>query len=107
MATKPFSPHRYLVAAARRVWRWDTAKKLVATQCAIGSTRRICAGCKQGFPKKEVHIDHIEPVGKQPREWDDYPNFYRRLFCPASNLQGLCKSCHKAKTAKEAKERHK
>jgi len=46
-------------------------------------------------------IDHIAPVGKQPREWDEYPEFYKRLFCGAENLQFLCTECHHTKTVKE------
>ncbi len=96
---KKWNPHSYLVSAARRVWRWCPEKREAATKCAVGSARRKCTSCEKVFPKKQVHIDHIEPVGKQPREWDEYPNFYRRLFCPPTNLQGLCITCHAQKTS--------
>lgn len=104
---KAFSPHPYLVAAARRVWQWYPEKKLVATACSIGTKQRRCAKCLKVFDRKQVHIDHIEPVGKQPRDWDEYPAFYRRLFCPASNLQALCVECHKRKSSNESKLRSK
>lgn len=104
---KSWNPHHYLVSAARRVFRWSPEKKLVANNCAVGTTRRRCASCAGVYPRKLVHIDHIEPVGLQPRAWDDYPEFYRRLFCDASNLQGLCKECHGKKTQKDIKEMRK
>jgi 5-methylcytosine-specific restriction endonuclease McrA len=100
-----FNPHRYLVSAARREWRWSPEHKEAALNCAVGTTRRTCVTCKETFPRKQVHIDHISPVGKQPRDWDEYPAYYRRLFCPVSNLNGVCVPCHKIKSAKENKER--
>ncbi len=100
---KKWNPHSYLVSAARRVWRWCPEKKAAAAQCAVGASKRRCTECKTVFPKKQVHIDHIDPVGKQPRDWDEYPNFYRRLFCPPLNLQGLCLICHAKKTAAQRK----
>jgi 5-methylcytosine-specific restriction endonuclease McrA len=102
-----WNPHRYLVAAARRVWRWCPEKKIAAAVCAVGSTKRRCSTCNEVFPKKLVHMDHIIPVGKQPREWEEYPEFYRRLFCAASNIQGLCRPCHKSKTNVDVKEMRK
>lgn len=96
-----FNPHRYLVAAARKVWRWSPEHREAAQMCAVGTTRRKCLTCAAVLPRKEVHIDHVSPVGSQPRTWDDYPAYYRRLFCPVSNLKGMCVSCHRVKTAKE------
>jgi 5-methylcytosine-specific restriction endonuclease McrA len=104
---KPFNPHPYLVSAARRIWRWSDEKKTASELCAVGKDKRRCTTCREVFPRKLVHMDHIVPVGKQPREWADYPGYYERLFCPASNIQGLCKTCHKEKTIKDLKEMHK
>jgi 5-methylcytosine-specific restriction endonuclease McrA len=44
-----------------------------------------------------VHVDHIEPIGDL-ESWDSY---IEKLFCPASNLQVLCKDCHDKKTTNE------
>lgn len=60
-----------------------------------------CASCHNLFQSKEVEVDHIMPVINPLKgfiTWDDY---IERLFCPLSNLQTLCKKCHKAKTAAE------
>lgn len=56
-----------------------------------------CAKCREAFDRKDVHVDHIDPVGSF-QNWDDY---IERLFCPASNLQILCAPCHKRKTKEE------
>jgi 5-methylcytosine-specific restriction endonuclease McrA len=109
---KSWSPHPYLVAAARKVWRWSSERRAVINECERGvkkgkldTRERQCSECNKWFPSKskQIHIDHIEPVGKQPRDWDEYAEFYRRLFCPKSNLRPLCLSCHKIKTAEDRK----
>ena len=64
-----------------------------------------CAKCKKHFVAKDIQIDHIEPC-IDPKvgfvSWDEYIN---RMYCDASNLQALCKSCHKKKTDAERKAR--
>lgn len=64
----------------------------------------LCALCEGEFPSKEVEVDHIEPVisSKGFTSWDDY---IARLFCDKSNLQVVCKSCHKIKSYNETQER--
>lgn len=64
----------------------------------------LCALCEGEFPAKEVEVDHIEPVisSKGFTSWDDY---IARLFCDKSNLQVVCKGCHKIKSYNEGQER--
>jgi 5-methylcytosine-specific restriction endonuclease McrA len=100
-----WNPHPYLVAAARRIWRWSPERREIANACAVGLTKRRCVKCEETKARKEVQIDHIVPVGKQPRSWSEYPGFYERLFCAVSNLQPLCKTCHTAKSNLENKAR--
>lgn len=59
-----------------------------------------CAACEGDFPQSGVQVDHIEPVGSTS-SWDE---FIEKLFCEADNLQVLCKSCHKKKSAAEREE---
>ena len=48
-----------------------------------------------------IAVDHIDPIGKL----EDWNTWIDRLFCGTENLQLLCKSCHKEKTADERKQR--
>jgi len=59
-----------------------------------------CASCGEEFTSKDVEVDHKEPVVELTGfvSWDVYID---RLFCEKSNLQILCKSCHKVKTKEE------
>lgn len=75
------------------------------------STGRIaehyqCNACKKEFPSREVEVDHINPVVSNSgfSTWDEFIN---NLFCEASNLQVICKDCHKKKSKLENEERKK
>lgn len=63
-----------------------------------------CACCTEEFTLKEIEVDHIEPVIPETgfNTWDE---FIERLFCPAENLQVLCKTCHKKKSKEENNKR--
>jgi 5-methylcytosine-specific restriction endonuclease McrA len=61
-----------------------------------------CASCARSFLKKDIQIDHIDPIGSF-KSLDDISRFINRLYCSYDNLQVLCKSCHKTKTAQERK----
>lgn len=61
----------------------------------------LCAICGDDFPASQVQVDHIVPVVDPEKGFKDWNTFIRRLFCEASNLQVVCKPCHKKKTKKE------
>lgn len=89
--------------------KYETLKDAYVGQRLNEKTNRegkhyLCALCEGEFPAKEVEVDHIEPVisSKGFTSWDDY---IARLFCDKSNLQVVCKSCHKIKSYNEGQER--
>lgn len=115
-----WSPHRYLVAAARKTWRWSPARTAVLKRVQADKTHWKCEKClklvtkvdyvtRSKSKKKRIDgaIDHIIPVGKQPRTWEEYPDYYKRMFCDTSNYQFLCTPCHKVKTDAEKAKRKK
>ena len=72
-----------------------------------GKRRRVsyvCNSCKLKFSKNMVQVDHIIPIGKGVyQSIHDAHYFYSLVYCPDTNLQILCKDCHKKKTADERK----
>ena len=96
-----------LKAAARKIWGWDTERRAVLDESEKQAepdklktqrTQRLCLSCKKRYHKKNVHADHVIPVGTAPtmfKGWDDY---YARMFTTRDNIQPLCLSCHKTKT---------
>lgn len=71
-----------------------------------GGAMFICNHCGLCFSRKEVQVDHIEPVIPIDREVKDWNEYISRLFCGIENLQVLCKECHQIKTNREREERN-
>ncbi len=74
-----------------------------------GGARFICAKCGEVFEKKDVQVDHINPiipVNKRTSDLD-WNTIIARMFCSAEKLQVLCKPCHLIKSNEERKERKK
>ena len=59
-----------------------------------------CKGCNNWFKGKDIHVDHISPVGSL-KDYSDLPRAVENLFCELNNLQVLCKGCHNSKTFSE------
>ena len=60
-----------------------------------------CAGCKKGFSRKGVSLDHIRPVIDPKTGWRGFDEYVKRMFCDEGGFQVICKLCHNAKTKKE------
>lgn len=90
-------PPKYLTLAEAKT------EKKVNKKTGRMAQHYLCNSCNEEFTQKDVEVDHISPV-VDPKvgfiSWDEY---IKRLFCEASNLQVLCKGCHKKKTLQEKK----
>lgn len=75
-----------------------------------------CAECQRWFGRKDIAVDHIEPVINPDKGFVDWNEFIGRLWCDKDNLQVLCSylvkhkdqhngelSCHHKKTQAERK----
>ena len=62
-----------------------------------------CAECSEEFPEKEIQVDHIEAIGARPETLDGLSEWIRRVFCIYTNLQVLCKPCHRVKSKEDMK----
>lgn len=86
-------PAKYAVlAAAKRPYKGKNKRQKFEFKCAK---------CKKHYPQKEVSVDHIVPVGTL-RDYEDLPEFCRKLFVGVDKLQVLCSSCHSKKTREES-----
>lgn len=117
---KVWSPHKYLVCALRKVWYWSPERKAVLKAAQLAKDTWKCAVCSRSFLKLEYitkkgrkrrrmdgSVDHIIPLGTQPRSWTEYSSYLERLFCSVSNLQAICSTCHKPKSKAENAARRK
>ncbi len=92
-------------SALRNLSRWwkpfAIALKQASQTSYVGRSKRVvylCASCNHFFVRKNVEVNHIVPAGSL-KSYDDLPNFCRRLFIEdVSQLEVLCKECHKEVT---------
>lgn len=115
---KEWNPHRHLVAAIRKVWRWSPERRDVLKRAKIDKDSWKCEKCntvfgiadyvtKKGRKRRRMAgaVDHVIPIGKQPTKWSEYPKYLVRTFCALTNLQVLCKACHDFKSKGERQKR--
>lgn len=63
--------------------------------------RYVCAGCGEVCGRKDVHLDHIDPIVDVEHGFQDWNTLIERLFCYEEGFQVLCKYCHDTKTEME------
>ena len=86
--------------------KWQVLEDAFAGKYLNKKTKRLakhykCASCKDEFPSSQVEVDHINPVVDPVIGFTTWDDFISRLFVDASQLQTLCKPCHKIKTSTE------
>lgn len=100
--------HEFVRKALRRAsTRWgpsfEVLKDAELGKCVNARTGRIamhyrCAGCGGSFPRKQVQVDHIIPVGGM-NNLSELPDYVRRLLVEKEGYQVLCtERCHHSKT---------
>lgn len=90
----------FLRNGLRNLWLKWPPKYHTKAAAKVGRGVYLCAGYNREpheVRDKETNVDHIVPIGEL-LNWSDYID---ALFCPASNLQVLCKDCHDTKTKNE------
>lgn len=67
----------------------------------------FCSCCGLVVPKYTLQVDHIEPLQPIGTELTDMSmdELVNRAWCDETNLQAICKICHKAKSKAENAER--
>lgn len=91
---------RVVIAALRKASLWWSERSKVRSAARIERGKYKCAKCGKIFGHTEIQVDHIVPVVPYSG-WKGYSSYINNLFCSASNLQVLCRTCHKKKTASE------
>lgn len=78
----------------------DRERNQVLINARVERNQYLCAQCKLIFPRKQIQIDHIEPVTPLTG-WKDLDTFVTRLKVDACKMQAICKDCHKKKSGDE------
>lgn len=97
-------------AFSRSAWAAKARSKAQAeTKGPRGGKLYECAACGSLNNASGINVDHVRPVVPVGTAYTDYTwdVLAAKLWCEASNLQVLCKECHKKKSKEEASARRK
>ncbi len=86
-----------LRSAIRQVWSWSYSRKLCIARATDAEGFGHCEHCQARVPK--LFADHKQVMGDLLA-----PDYIKRMWCPSTKLQALCKRCHDKKTREEKKE---
>ncbi len=97
-----FSMIRSSIRRSSRFWKPSLECKLKARRKYVGPNTKQkweykCAECSKYFMEKEISVDHIIECGSL-NNFEDIPDFCRRLFVEVEGLQVMCDECHNIKT---------
>lgn len=84
----------------RKCFRLTKVSREVYTKARIVPGLYLCALCKKSYGRQQLEIDHIVPVSVAADKDDnlsDYMAGWVRALLDPTNLQLLCKSCHRQK----------
>ena len=85
-------------------YKWKPRNEALS-EARVERGRYLCAGCKEIVGRKEIQIDHKEPIIDPKVGWVSWDVYIDRMFCEKENLQALCKSkCHSEKSKYERKQ---
>lgn len=98
---------KFLIPTLRRAsYRWPPRNEaLKAARVSRGVYK--CNLCHGTFGRKNVNIDHIEPVVDPIRGMQDWDEYINRMFCQKEGFQIICSECHDKKSLGEKKLRKK
>lgn len=103
MAKKAPNKNKYAFAksALRRASRYWWAFSEAESRGRVSRGLYLCASCQETFKRKDVQIDHVNPVVSTNGTTNDLNTYVETLFCEPENLQLLCIPCHKTKSGAE------
>jgi 5-methylcytosine-specific restriction endonuclease McrA len=92
---------RFLVQGLRRLsYKWP-ARSEALKRARLERNCYLCNICKNKFTRKEVQLDHIDPIVDPNTGFTTWDSYISKMFCPAEGYQIICIPCHKEKTEQE------
>lgn len=107
-APNPITFAKLVLRNSSRKWY---ANNEVFKRCRVSRGNYKCEGCGQILKKKNLQIDHIDPVVDIKTGFQNLHDWVLRLLVPPEKLQALCFfkneetgetwGCHSSKTSSE------
>lgn len=90
---------RQTFSRSEYVKRFRASKKSKAVGKRSG-VRYSCDVCGKDFAPKDTEVHHIHSVIEIGKHYSDYTldEYWHRLWCPLTELQLLCHTCHESIT---------
>lgn len=96
----------FIISLLRRgTYRWKPRNECFK-EAKVSRGKYRCNICKEVFRRKDVVVDHIEPV-VPTTGFTTFDNYILRMYPPKEGFQVLCKNHHSVKTKAENEERKK
>ena len=92
---------QWLITKLRRISLYWPARQACLSAARIERGFYRCNICQGSFSRKEIHIDHINPVVTIKTGFKDWNEYISQLFCDINGLQAACLNCHASKTILE------
>lgn len=98
---------RFVIGGLRRLsYKWPyRGEAMNAAKVAYGTY--TCAMCKFERRRKDVQLDHVEPVVDPSTGFTSFSAYITRLLPGKGGWQVLCVECHAQKTKEENEARRK
>jgi hypothetical protein len=98
-----------IISALRKSFAYNSPEYTAALDKVVdqsgpkGGRRWKCEGCGGKSARKDIFIDHIEPLVPLNTNVSNlsFKQLYERCWTNRNNLQVLCYTCHRVKSAKE------
>lgn len=101
MAKKKFDKKSFVIASLRKAsYRWP-ARSEALNKSKTAPNTYTCNMCKDSFGRKDVRLDHIDPIVDPTTGFIGWDSYVERLFCEVDGFQVLCDTCHDSKTMTE------
>ncbi len=97
--------HMLVMGTLRRAsYRWPPRNEAMR-EAKISRGIYKCAACKGEFRRKDVQMDHREPVVDPKSGFIGWESYIERLLPDRCGWQCLCRPCHNSKSKAENAER--
>lgn len=96
-----YNKKAFVIATLRKASYRHPARTQALQAARVERNQYKCAMCGMIFPRKQVQLDHKNPIIDPAVGFVSWDSYIERLFCEVDGYQVLDLTCHKIKTDEE------